>query len=364
MTNSVLRIESPGLMSTIQDLGRFGYQRYGISTSGAGDRDSLRLGNLLLGNEFGDAAVEITFGGFAAGFTATTAFVISGADLNPTLNGTPVALNTIYLAAKDDHIAMSAPNTGFRSYMHLPGGVDCDEVLGSYSTYRPARIGGIDGRALRVGDELSALEPGRDVPSGVTLNFPASESIQSPQSVRVVMGPQDDHFTAAGVQTLLGEVFTVTDRSSRQGVRLDGPDIEAVNDSYDIVSDAVVTGSIQIPGDRKPIILMSDRQTTGGYPKIAVIATVDLPLIAQSAPGAQIQFTAIDREEAVALLRKRESLITSATLISSDVREFELLVDSDLHRVHAPLLAGEQSMERFQIELDGIRHTVAIEDIE
>jgi allophanate hydrolase subunit 2 len=198
---------------------------------------------------------------------------------------------------------------------------------------------------------------------GATLDFPTRPPAEIPEPVRVVLGPQDDHFTAAGVQTFLDEIFTVTDRSNRQGVRLDGPDIEALNDVYDIVSDAVVTGSIQIPGDRKPIILMSDRQTTGGYPKIAVVATVDLPHIAQAAPGTQIQFIAISREEAVDLLREREAAMNEASVIAPEVEEFGLAVESELHHVGVPDQSGEPA-NRFQIELDGNRHTVAIEDVQ
>jgi len=196
LTGNVLRIESPGLMSTIQDLGRFGYQRFGISTSGASDRDALRLGNLLLGNDVGDAAVEITFGGFAAVFTGATAFAISGADLSPTLNETPIAVGTVYIGGPDDRLAMSAPVSGFRSYLHLPGGVACNKVLGSASTYQPAHIGGIDGRALQAGDELAASQPLSAARAGATLDFPAASPDQTPQPVRVVLGPQDDHFTA------------------------------------------------------------------------------------------------------------------------------------------------------------------------
>ena len=364
MTGNVLRIESPGLMSTIQDLGRFGYQRFGISTSGASDRDALRLGNLLLGNDVGAAAVEITFGGFAAVFTAATAFAISGADLGPTLNGTPIAIGTIYVAAPNDRIAMAAPVAGFRSYLHLSGGVVCNQVLGSAATYQPATIGGIDGRSLIEGDELETGDPTLAVSAGASLDFPTTQPAQIPQPVRVVLGPQDDHFTQAGISAFLGEVFTVTDRSNRQGVRLDGPEIEAENDGYDIVSDAVVTGSIQIPGDRKPIILMSDRQTTGGYPKIAVVATVDLPHIAQAAPGTQIQFVAISREEAVALLKEREATIDEASVVAADVQGFGLAVESELHHVAVPAQSGEQQPNRFQVELDGNRHTVAIEDVQ
>ncbi len=366
MSTNVLRIESPGLMSTIQDLGRFGYQRFGISTSGASDRDALRLGNILLGNEVGDAAIEITFGAFTAEFTASTAFAISGADLRATLNGTPISGMTVYMASAGDRLAMAAPVSGFRSYLHLPGGVACDQVLGSSSTYQPAHIGGVDGRALQAGDELAAGDPSRSVSAGTVLDFPAPEQSesQSPQPVRVVLGPQDDHFTADGVQTFLTEIFTITDRSNRQGVRLDGPDIEAVNDSYDIVSDAVVTGSIQIPGDRKPIILMSDRQTTGGYPKIGVVATVDIPHIAQAAPGAQIRFVAVSREEAVELLKDREIALNQASVMASEMQEFDLAVDSEAHWVGVPDQRGMQSPDRFQVELDGNVHTVSVENIE
>jgi biotin-dependent carboxylase-like uncharacterized protein len=191
---------------------------------------------------------------------------------------------------------------GLRAYVAIAGGVNVPELLGSRSTHIASEIGGINGRHLKeddvlnIGDTTAAPTTGRIF----ELDEPVSPSAEL--IIRVILGPQDDEFSKSGIDTFLSSTFTVTDQSNRQGLRLDGPQIESKSGRYDIVSDAVVNGSIQIPGDGKPIILLADRQTTGGYAKIATVASVDLPKLGQASPGSTITFTAISVAEAQQLL--------------------------------------------------------------
>ncbi|MBM3956521.1 MAG: biotin-dependent carboxyltransferase [Gemmatimonadetes bacterium] len=292
-----MRVIAPGPLSTVQDPGRPGYQRYGVSASGAMDGYALALGNRLLGNERGAAALEITLGGAEFEFLQDTLFAVTGADLAPTLAGAPLAMWEASRAARGDRLAFAGPVVGTRAYLCVAGGFDTPPALGSRATHLGSRLGGLEGRALQPGDELPlgrppAAPPLRRVPAALVPAYADDVTL------RVVRGPQEHAFTAEGLNTFYGSTYTLTDRSDRMGARLDGPIIEAAGGRYDIVSDAVPLGSVQVPGDGKPIVLLADRQTTGGYAKIAVVATADLPLIAQAAPGAAVRFTPVTVEEA------------------------------------------------------------------
>ena len=305
MTRAALRVISPGPLSTVQDLGRPGYQRFGVSVSGAADRYALRLGNLLTGNDQRAAGIEVTLGGAEFEFTDAVMFAITGADLNATLNGNPVPSWETVQAGAGDRLALSGPGAGLRAYVNVSGGIDTPPVLGSRSTHVSGRLGGVDGGALEPGNELpigpvtNPVSPGRRVPDDMLPRYGGDIL------ARVVPGPQDDRFGPDATDVFYGSTFTVSDKSDRMGCRLEGPEVPAIGGAHDIVSDAVVTGAIQIPGDARPIILLADRQTTGGYAKIGVIASVDLALIAQASPGATVRFERISAAEAQALARAR-----------------------------------------------------------
>jgi antagonist of KipI len=200
-------------------------------------------------------------------------------------------------------------------------------VLGSRSTHSGSRLGGLDGGPLKAGDTLPLGEPSPSAAPGRRLPNALRPEYGRELTVRVIPGPQDAAFTAEGIETFYSSPYTVTEKSDRQGVRLDGPKIEAKNGRYDIVSDAVVFGSVQVPGDGMPIVLLADRQTTGGYAKIGIVATVDLPKLAQAAPGTVIRFVQTSVQDAQKALRDRRQALLSAGLLSGLAeREFPLSI--------------------------------------
>ena len=364
-----LRVVSPGPLSTIQDLGRPGYQRFGVSVSGAADRYALRLGNLLVGNDEQSAAIEVTIGGAEFEFTSSAIFAITGADLSPTLNGTPITLWETVSAAAGDRLSLmspAGPDSGLRGYVNVSAGFDTPPVLGSRSTHVGARLGGIKGRALEADDEIpigqvtTPVLPGRRVPQDLLPQY-GGDIV-----ARVVPGPQDDLFDADATATFYNSVYTVSDKSDRMGCRLEGPEVPAIDGAHDIVSDGVLSGAIQIPGDAQPIILLADRQTTGGYAKIGVIASVDLALVAQASPGATVRFERITAEDAAALARDRTEKLrdisfdgpASGTVQGDELhREYDLQIDGSDYRVEiTPGADGGQTTAR----VNGIEYVVHV----
>ncbi len=309
-----LQVIQPGPMTLIQDRGRSGYQQLGVSVSGAVDVDALDIGNRLVGNDLNAAGLEVMLGGLVVRFSEATAFALTGADTSATIDGVPVANYVSYMAHTGAELQMGMAINGLRAYLAAAGGVGTPLILESRSTHIASAIGGTEGRALVEGDVLRLGEVNGDNISGRLLNAESQTNDGNGLDVRVVLGPQDNEFSTAGIETLLSSSYSVTDQSNRQGLRLDGPVIESKSGRYDIISDAVVNGSIQVPGDGKPIILLADRQTTGGYAKIATVATVDLPKLGQATPGTTVSFLAISVEDAQALLAERQRIIIESDL--------------------------------------------------
>jgi biotin-dependent carboxylase-like uncharacterized protein len=292
-----------GLLTTVQDLGRTGWQRFGVPVSGAMDAWALCAANRLVGNEEGAAALEITLAGPVLRIDGDGVIGVTGADLGASLNGRPLPLWQAVAVRDGAELAFSGRRAGMRAYLAVAGAIDVPAVLGSRSTFTRARLGGFQGRALAAGDRVPVgpcpiargLE-GRRLPREAVPSFGPA------RTVRVVMGPQDAAFTAEGIRTFLSESFTLTAQSDRVGCRLSGPPIAHLGGA-DIVSDATACGAVQVSGDGMPIVLMADRGTTGGYTKIATVATADLPILAQAAPGDRLRFTAVGIDEARAALR-------------------------------------------------------------
>jgi biotin-dependent carboxylase-like uncharacterized protein len=302
----------PGLLTTVQDLGRFGAQRLGIPISGAMDRPSLILANRLVGNDPGAAGLEASLRGPDLHVIEETCVAITGATAMPRLNGRPLPMWTAIRVRRGDRLSMGAAERGCRLYLGVAGGIDVPIVLGSRSTYLSGRLGGLEGRALKKGDLLFTGSP------RLPLEIFAGQRVDPPKAVvsgeitlRVVLGPQDDSFTPAGLQTFLNAPYQVTRIADRMGYRLSGPRIEHAR-GHDIISDATQPGSIQVAGDGQPIILLADRPTTGGYPKIATVLTVDCPLVAQARPGAWIRFQSVTVLEAHRLLRESASALANS----------------------------------------------------
>ena len=309
---SVMRafeVLSPGAFTTIQDLGRYGYQKYGVSISGAMDRFSLRVANLLAGNDEGEAAVEAAIIGPRLKSLGKIRVAITGADLSPEIDGKPAPLWRILDVPEGGILSFGGAKSGCRAYLAISGGVDFPIVMGSRSIHTRSNLGG-NGRALAKGDVLKIKESGiRNQESGA---YPLPEGLipvyGRKWKVRVVLGPQNDYFTPRGIETFLNSEYEITPQADRMGYRLKGPKIEHKS-GPDIFTDATPPGSIQVPGDGMPIILLADGQTTGGYSKIAAVISVDQDLLAQARPGDRVRFQRITIPEAHRLLAEMEKKI-------------------------------------------------------
>lgn len=310
MSIETLEIKEPGLLTTVQDLGRYGYQRFGVPVSGAMDTFSLKTGNLLVGNDEGAAGLEMTVLGPRVRFLAETWIAITGANLSPALDGEPIPRWTAVKVPADCDLSFQGASDGMRSYLAVAGGIDVPVIMGSRSTYVKATLGGLEGRALKAGDVLRVLEPGVEpVERGLPEHLSAPVYGHN-HEIRVVLGPQDRAFTADGTATFLGSEYTVSIQSDRMGYRLEGPTIESA-DGPDIVSDGIPFGAVQIPGDGRPIILLADRGTTGGYAKIATVVSSDLGRLSQAMPGDTITFKNVTVEESHRLLREQVEVLSS-----------------------------------------------------
>lgn len=294
MSNVTVKIG--GLLTTVQDRGRIGYQKYGITQAGVMDVESYCYANALVGNAPDEAVFEINYMGPELLFEMETMIAVTGADCLLTINGLPVAMNESHLVPAGGSLRFVQMRKGVRAYLAFGGQIDVPEVNGSKSTYFKGHIGGFEGRQLKPKDTFSlcALRPFKKRVLAAEFKPTLSQDV----TLRVVMGPQDDYFTEAGKQTFLGkEAYVVTKYADRMGYRLDGAEI-AFKEGADIISDGTAMGAIQVPKDGKPIILMADRQTTGGYTKIATVISADLPLVAQLAGNAKIHFEAVTIEQA------------------------------------------------------------------
>lgn len=302
---SELVVVSAGPATSVQDAGRFGAQRYGLTTSGAMDRVSLAIANCLVANPLFAAAIEI--GPFGASFTARNGPVrvaLSGAVRAAEIAGTPLPLNETALVADGETLKLSAARSGVFSYLAIEGGLKGEPMFGSLSVNARAGLGSPFPRALQPRDIL-------DVGTArVAADERALNVIKPPKApIRVVMGPQDDEFGAA-CDVFLTSEWRVSATSDRMGYRLEGPRV-AHSGGHNIVSDGAVHGSIQVPGSGQPIVLMADHGTTGGYPKIATVISADLGRFAQMQAGAQIRFKAVSVEDAQAEARKLSELLQS-----------------------------------------------------
>jgi len=306
---TALAVTAPGLNATIQDLGRPGYQSVGVTVGGALDPIMLRLANWLAGNGAGEGALEMRFSGPAfevRGGSAHLALAGEGADIEmlPPYEGRHPAYRSFALqAGQRFRVVLKG---GGPCYLAVEGGFEISAVLGSVSTLAACGFGGFHGRALLMGDVLPLR---RSAPANGSFALRAPNFAQ-PEFIRVILGPQQGHFTADGLNTFLGESFTISHLSDRMGLRLEGPLVRHAK-SFDLISDGNPHGAIQVPGSGKPIILMADRGTTGGYPKIATVISADLAPLGRLPPGEKLRFKAVTHEEAVAALRAQDALLAS-----------------------------------------------------
>ncbi len=297
-----IRIVIPGFLSTIQDLGRTGYQASGFPPSGAADPDALRYGNMLVGNAENEAGLEMTVQGITAEFTESCVIALTGADMSPTVNDKEIPMWRAVEIQAGDVLRCGYVSSGFRTYLSVAGGFDIPETLGSRSTSIKISFGGFNGRKLEAGDELPLRLPVGTLPD-MNKRATYTRHYRKTVTLRALPGPQEDMFTEEALKTFFSEEYKVSSSLDRMGIRLEGPKIEA-SERYDIVSDGITTGSIQVPSSGQPIILMCDRQTTGGYTKIAAVISSDISLCAQLAPGSAVKFKEVTIEEAQAAARE------------------------------------------------------------
>ena len=297
-----IKVISPGALTTVQDGGRFGYQNTGIGVGGCMDMNSYRRANYLVGNEAGEAVLEFTLIGGVLELTENTVLALSGADMSPRRNGEPVSMNVPLLFHTGDTLELGMAQSGCRCYLAAAGGIDVPLYLGSRSTNLKCRFGGFQGRALQKGDILNIGVNGKNYEQ-VRERKCAGEVYSGTVTVHVIEGPQAEYFTKKGRKTFYRGTYTVSDKSDRMGCRMDGPAIESCNGT-DIISDGIAPGSVQVPADGKPIVLLADRQTTGGYAKIATVCSTDIPRLAQCKPGDKVRFRKISPEEAQKRIRE------------------------------------------------------------
>jgi 5-oxoprolinase (ATP-hydrolysing) subunit C len=299
---TALLVKTCGPMTSLQDFGRVGWQRHGVGRSGAMDRLALAAANTLAGNPPVAAAVEfMLLGGTFTLEGGSARVAVAGASAAVSLDGGPVRPMTSVTMRPGQTLVVGVAQAGVYAYLAVAGGFALPPQLGSLSLHARARIGGFAGRPLQEGDRLPLGVA--QAPAGDELELDALPlDLDAP--IRVVLGPQDDYFTADGIETFLSETYRVSPQADRMGYRLAGPLI-AHAQGYNIVSDGIVAGSVQVPGAGEPIVMMADCQTTGGYPKIATVISADLRIMAQRRPGSPVRFQAISVEEAQRLARER-----------------------------------------------------------
>lgn len=292
--SSAIEVLQGGLLTTVQDLGRFGWRRHGVASAGAMDPPALRAANLLVGNPPGAAALECTVVGPELRILAPVWLALAGADLGAVLHREdlgpwPVPMGSAVLARPGNRLAFTGRRAGCRAYVAVAGGIEVPEVMGSRATDLGAGFGGLAGRPLRAGDRLGTLGGGGDPVRTAAPMPPNARSV----TVRIILGPQDDHLTPESVARFLSEEYALTAASDRVGCRLDGPPLEHARGG-EIVSDGMVPGSVQVPPDGQPIVAMADGPTTGGYPKVGTVVGDDLPLLARLVPGeGAVRFEAV-----------------------------------------------------------------------
>ncbi len=303
--------ETGGMLTTVQDEGRFGYQQYGVSPAGPMDYKSFYLANVLVGNRKEEGVLEITFLGPQIRFEESNIIAITGGDLAPRINGQAIAMYQAVLVNQGDILSFGGAINGCRGYIAFAGGLKIDLVMGSKSTLVRNNMGGVRGRAIKQGDRIGYSDSKCSLPHMACRKinkevFPGGEIV-----LRAVKGPQDDCFSKESLKKFFWHGAVISNEFDRMGCRLECEPITHLGDG-NIITDGIAFGSIQVPPDGKPIIMLADRQSTGGYTKIATLISVDLPKLAQSIPGCHIRFVEV-------------SIKTAQDLYLREMKEINLL---------------------------------------
>jgi antagonist of KipI len=302
-----IKVLKGGLLTTVQDTGRFGYRKDGIIVSGAMDMLALRVGNLLLGNQEHEAGIECTLMGPKIFFESEQLIALTGADLSPVMDNIPVKMCRPVFAKKGSVLNFGASIAGCRSYLTVFGGFDVPEILGSRSTYLRAAFGGWKGRALKAGDHIPFKEKNQAILRDFSWSCDLTRIYPdlNDEVIRVIKGPEYELFSANSRQLFFEQDFYLSNESDRMGYRLHGPVLELSN-PQEMISSAVTFGTVQVTSGGDAIVLMADHQTTGGYPRIVQVITADFSKLAQLQSGQKIRFELITLATAHAALQQRE----------------------------------------------------------
>jgi biotin-dependent carboxylase-like uncharacterized protein len=301
MTGPMLVATAPANFTSVQDMGRTGWRRFGLTGAGAMDPESLACANALVGNPIAAAAIEFAHaGGEWQVRGADCRIAITGGGFDTSINGEPLQPNASTVLRQGHTLKIGGARDAVWGYLAVAGGVLVAREFGSRSTHVRSGVGGLQGRFLQAGDELKLASTGAPIGAEHTLSRPP---LPRDAPIRVVLGPQDDYFTQAAITKFLSTEYRVTWQGDRMGYRLEGPPLEHAG-GFNIVSDGLLPGSIQVPGNGQPIVLLMDAQTTGGYPKIATIVSADVGRFAQHRPGRTVRFAAVDLDDAQLLRRE------------------------------------------------------------
>ena len=329
---AALRVVNPGVAATLQDRGREGYQRFGVPVSGALDEVSLAIANILVGNTPHEAALEVLAAGLTVTVCAESVVLAVAGMADPFTVQTAQADVRIppfqtAIAQRGDNVRFPPPKGGAAFYIAVAGGFDVPSVFGSKSTYHRAALGGFHGRTLQAGDELPLRLTAAPAREAVSLDV----NLSAPDVLRVMRGPNAEYFKPAAFETLLTCAYTVASASDRMGLRLQGPPLDAIEG--ELPSQGTTAGGLQVPSDGQPILLLADRQTTGGYPRIATVITADIAAAGRLSAAMGIRFQDVSREEAVQLIKAQRDWLASLPALLKPVAEAfstERLLSSNL----------------------------------
>ena len=306
-------VRRPGLFTTVQDAGRWGYQHFGVPVAGSMDMASHRLANAIVGNKPSAATLEITLVGPELECDQPTLFAVTGAEFVIRLNGVAVPANTSCLARSGQVISFGLRRSGARAYLAVSGGFDVPSVLGSRSTHVASGMGGLAGRPLRAGDALDVAQSGGSSVREGTSRAPAFRVPRDGAQVRVIVGPHVEFFDSEQQKAFERSRYRVAPEADRMGYRLEGEGLQISND-VSVISSAVPIGSVQVPPGGLPIVLMADHQTIGGYPRIATVITADLPVLGQLKATDWIEFEPCTQAAAIRALIEQERALMAANV--------------------------------------------------
>ena len=311
-----LHVIKAGMLTTVQDRGRWGFQSRGVPVAGPMDLCSHRLANALAGNDADAATLEVTLVGPELGFDDERLVAVAGAEFELTVDGRPAPMCAALVLAGGSQLRFGRRSRGARAYVAIAGGISLPKIFGSRATHLVSGMGGLAGRALKAGDELPLGHPSR--PPRTSSAAPRPQVLTMPDgraTVRVLPGPQQEYFAKSALDALQSAPYTITTSSDRMAFRLEGPALTHTHGA-DIISDATPLGALQVPASGQPILLMADRQTAGGYPKIATTISADISLAGQLGPGDMISFAVCSPREAMAALIAQERALMAVEAAS------------------------------------------------